>query len=318
MLRLVYTLVTILLQTATASAFGCRWMTHPVPDDSSHVWFRRTFTAPQQRAAALPRTAYISVASTGRFVLYVNGRNVSTALYAPERTEGDTTAVAITYDVKRFLRPDTNTIALLYCPSTTTRRQISVTYYGTAADNTPFATQGADGWLCRHADTRLTPEGGEAVNRGTYPFRWTDTDQPLALWLAAEEHTTAHADTLTDYGTTAEDICGYSPLHTNPLVDNAPHITSVQQPLYTERSKDTLTVHLAPARRHLVRVTLRGCRQGEQIRIGTLLYTCTGEMDEQAFARFTTTAENTITISGDRHFDTEQVQDIEDLQFNKT
>lgn len=72
-------------------------------------------------------------------------------------------------------------------------------------------------------------------------------------------------------------------------------------------------MHLVPNRRHLIRVTLRGCRRGEHIRIGNLQYVCTGEMDEQAFTRFSPTDQNTVTISGDRHFCCEQVQEVESI-----
>ena len=194
MLRLINILILFIASAATAAAstatagdFGCRWMSHPAPDDTSHVWFRHTLVTEEQD---IPRTAYIHVATTGRFVLYVNGRNVSTALFTPDRTPNDTTVMAISYDVRRFLRPDSNTIALLYCPSTRTRRQVSVSFYGIAADSSHFATNDTDGWLCRHADTWQTHDGGEAMNRNTYPYRWTDTDQPLALWQAVEQIST--------------------------------------------------------------------------------------------------------------------------------
>ncbi|WP_278794360.1 alpha-L-rhamnosidase N-terminal domain-containing protein [Leyella stercorea] len=340
MLRLINILILFIASAATAAAstatagdFGCRWMSHPAPDDTSHVWFRRTLVIEEPD---MPRTAYIHVATTGRFVLYVNGRNVSTALFTPDRTPNDTTVMAISYDVRRFLRPDSNTIALLYCPSTRTRRQVSVSFYGIAADSSHFATNDTDGWLCRHADTWQTHDGGEAMNRNTYPYRWTDTDQPLALWQAVEQistsqhHTTStphHHNTSTSqhlnttpsqHNTTstpisAEDICGYSPVHINPLVDNAAHMRRIYTPLFTEQSADTLIVHLVPNERHLIRITLRGCRRGERISIGNLHYVCTGEIDEQAFARFTPTSSNTIIITGDSHFRSEQVQEVESI-----
>lgn len=332
MLRLINILILFIASAATAAAstatagdFGCRWMSHPAPDDTSHVWFRRTLVTEKQD---MPRTAYIHVATTGRFVLYVNGRNVSTALFTPDRTPNDTTVMAISYDVRRFLRPDSNTIALLYCPSTRTRRQVSVSFYGIAADSSHFATNDTDGWLCRHADTWQTHDGGEAMNRNTYPYRWTDTDQPLALWQAVEQISTPHHHTTTPpqhHNTTppqhlntlpllsAEDICGYSPVRINPLVDNAAHMRRIYTPLFTEQSADTLIVHLVPNERHLIRVTLRGCRRGERISIGNLHYVCTGEIDEQAFARFTPTSSNTIIITGDSHFQSEQVQEVESI-----
>lgn len=214
--------------TATAGDFGCRWMSHPAPDDTSHVWFRRTLVIEEQD---MPRTAYIHVATTGRFVLYVNGRNVSTALFTPDRTPNDTTVMAISYDVHRFLRPDSNTIALLYCPSTRTRRQVSVSFYGIAADSSHFATNDTDGWLCRHADTWQTHDGGEAMNRNTYPYRWTDTDQPLALWQAVEQISTSqHLNLSTPHhnNTTTQHHLNISTLH---------HLNiTPPQPLYPPRT----------------------------------------------------------------------------------
>ena len=332
MLRLINILILFIASAATAAAstatagdFGCRWMSHPAPDDTSHVWFRRTLVIEEQD---MPRTAYIHVATTGRFVLYVNGRNVSTALFTPDRTPNDTTVMAISYDVRRFLRPDSNTIALLYCPSTRTRRQVSISFYGIAANSSHFATNDTDGWLCRHADTWQTHDGGEAMNRNTYPYRWTDTDQPLALWQAVEQISTSqHLNTTpSQHHTTttsqhlnistpisAEDICGYSPVRINPLVDNATHMRRIYTTLFTEQSADTLIVHLVPNERHLIRITLRGCQRGEHISIGNLHYVCTGEIDEQAFARFTPTSSNTIIITGDSHFRSEQVQEVESI-----
>ena len=342
MLRLINILILFIASAATAAAstatagdFDCRWMSHPTPDDTSHVWFSRTIVTSEKD---MPRAAYIRVATTGRFVLYVNGRNVSTALFTPDRQKGDTAVAAIAYDVQRFLRTDTNTIALLYCPSMRTHRQVSVCFYGIAADSSHFAVSGTDrpcfalngnaGWLCRHADTWQTHDGGEAMNRNLYPYRWTDANQPLALWQAVEETSTSQPlnttppqplTTTTPHHLTtinplsSEDICGYNPLRINPLVDNAARISRIYTPLLTEQSGDTLTVHLVPNRRHLIRVTLRGCRRGERIRIGNLQYVCTGEMDEQAFTRFSPTDQNTVTISGDRHFCCEQVQEVESI-----
>lgn len=348
MLRLINILILFIASAATAAAstatagdFDCRWLSHPTPDDTSHVWFSRTIVTSEKD---MPRAAYIRVATTGRFVLYVNGRNVSTALFTPDRQKGDTAVAAIAYDVQRFLRTDTNTIALLYCPSMRTRRQVSVCFYGIAADSSHFAVSGTDrpcfalngnaGWLCRHADTWQTHDGGEAMNRNLYPYRWTDANQPLALWQAVEETATSqpltttppqhlntptpqHISTSQHLNTintlSSEDICGYNPLRINPLVDNAARISRIYTPLLTEQSGDTLTVHLVPNRRHLIRVTLRGCRLGERIRIGNLQYVCTGEMDEQAFTRFSPTDQNTVTICGDRHFCCEQVQEVESI-----
>ena len=227
MLRLLHILILFIVSAATAAAstatagdFDCRWLSHPTPDDTSHVWFSRTIVT---SAKDMPRAAYIRVATTGRFVLYVNGRNVSTALFTPDRQKGDTAVTAIAYDVQRFLRTDTNTIALLYCPSMRTRRQVSVCFYGIAADSSHFAVSGTDrpcfalngnaGWLCRHADTWQTHDGGEAMNRNLYPHRWTDPNQPLAMWQAVEESSTSqHNNISTQHHNTS------TPHHLNPYI----------------------------------------------------------------------------------------------------
>ena len=146
----------------------------------------------------------------------------------------------------------------------------------------------------------------------------TSTSQHLNITPSHHPTTTTpHISTSQHLNTTtplsSEDICGYNPLRINPLVDNAARISHIYTPLLTEQNEDTLTVHLVPNRRHLIRVTLRGCRRGERIRIGNLQYVCTGEMDEQAFTRFSPTDQNTVTISGDRHFCCEQVQEVESI-----
>ena len=146
-----------------------------------------------------------------------------------------------------------------------------------------------------------------------------NTTTPHLNVTTSQHHTTPlHLSTpqhnnITTTPLSSEDICGYNPLRINPLVDNAARISRIYTPLLTEQSGDTLTVHLVPNRRHLIRVTLRGCRRGERIRIGNLQYVCTGEMDEQAFTRFSPTDQNTVTICGDRHFCCEQVQEVESI-----
>lgn len=313
-LLLSFLLLLALWIPAAAQQFSNSWMHCPEPDDTSHVWFCRTYL-PGQSAGVAPRAAFLHVATTGRFVLYVNGRNVSTSLFMPRRDGRDTTAVGYDFDVRRFLRSDTNTVALLYCPSSATRRQLSVAFYGVRADSSRFAMTGAEGWLCRRSEEWQTA-GGEALDRSVYCYNRADRNLPLALWTPAEgcewtSSTLPHP--FRDYGLAAEDIFGYSPLRPNILTDDAVHIQRVSRPLYTEQSGDSLVCHFAPGVYGFARVTLRGCRRGEMLRIGNLLYTCSGDNDEQAFARFTPANSNIVVITGDSHFKTEQVQLVEVL-----
>lgn len=322
---------------AAAQEFGCRWMACAEPDDTSCVWFRRTIVSPTGGAPARrPHEALLHVATTGKLIIYVNNRIVSPALYMPERASGDTSVVGFTLDVRRFMRPDTNTIAIAYCPSIRTRRQLSATLYGKRADGSRFAVSGVDGWLCRRADRWLTADGGEAADPASYPYPWTSPTQPLALWLAAEgyeskgydgksdeskgyeskeeENRTFVGKPMTDIGLDPSDIFPPSVVTHLPLAANGPVVKRVSQPLLTKQTTDSLVYGLPHDFSGFVRVTLRGCRRGERIRIGNLLYVCSGTDDEQAFASFVPYTGDSVVISGDSHFRSSQVQNVEAIE----
>lgn len=63
-----------------------------------------------------------------------------------------------------------------------------------------------------------------------------------------------------------------------------------------------------------IRITLREAKKGERLEINGLVYICSGEMDEQAFRRLSTSRQKSITIKGDRHFRKSQIQKIEGLE----
>lgn len=305
-----------------AQEFGCRWMACAEPDDTSCVWFRRTIVSPTDGSSMQrPCEALLHVATTGKLIIYVNNRIVSQTLYMPERANGDTSVVGFTLDVRRFMRPDTNTIAIAYCPSIRTHRQLSATLYGRRADGSRFAIGGVDGWLCRRANRWLTTDGGEATAPASYPYQWTSTTQPLALWLAAEgneskgdENRTFVGKPMTDIGLDPSDIFPLSVVTHLPLAANGPVAKRVSQPMLTGQTTGKLVYALPLNFRGFVRVTLRGCRRGEQIHIGNLLYVCSGTDDEQAFASFVPYMDNSIVIGGDRHFRSSQVQNVEAIE----
>lgn len=315
-----------------AQEFGCRWMACAEPDDTSCVWFRRTIVSPTVGSSKQrPREALLHVATTGRLIIYVNNRIASATLYVPERASGDTSVVAFTLDVRRFMRPDTNTIAIAYCPSTRTRRQLSATLYGKRADGSRFTVSGVDGWLCRRANRWLTADGGEASDPASYPYPWTSATQPLALWLAAEgnesqgneskvnesqndKNKTSVGKPMTDIGLDPSGIFPLSVVTHLPLAANGPVAKRVSQPLLTGQATDKLVYALPLNFSGFVRVTLRGCRRGERVRIGSLQYVCSGTDDEQAFASFVPYTGDSVVVSGDQHFRSSQVQNVEAIE----
>ena len=110
MQRLLFIILMLYATAVQAQQIGTKWMTAPTPTDSACQWFRHTFIADKS-----PRRASVCIASNSRFVLYVNGRNVSAALYMPNRKANENQPIAITFDVTRFLRPDSNTVSVLAC-----------------------------------------------------------------------------------------------------------------------------------------------------------------------------------------------------------
>lgn len=274
---------------------AAEWMSHPAADDSSEVWFRRTFVGKRR-----PHRASVRVATTGRFVLYVNGRNVSTALYMPQRGLGDTSVVSLELDVARFMRRDSNTIAVLYCPQTQTRRQVTVDFWGECADGTRFDYGSAQGWVCRKGAACLQGTGEEVDGR-LADVAWSHADVDYPLWLPVDR-TTGQAAWHTDGGARwGNDWTGHG----------AACVRAVLRPRFFDPGSHSAVYDFSPGFYGLVRVTLRGARRGHRLRIGNTTYTCSGEMDEQAYCRFAPSYMRRVEIAGDDTFQPEQVQDVE-------
>ena len=308
-MRLLHTFILLLftLTAVHAQQFGTEWMTSPSSTDSSCVWFRRTFVAHNP-----PKHASVCVAADSRFILYVNGRNVSTALYMPRHINAATSTMSVTFDVTQFLRTDSNTIALLVAPTAAMASpRLSVGFFGKDVHDTPFATCCTDGWMCSTASTRLTAHGELMDNRYQMPIYASYGDMITPVWQPAiDSHKDCHSVNK-DYGVAVESIFGHNPLRYNILDDNVVRVRRMISPRFFDRSDHSATYDFSPGFYGFVRVTLRGCQRGEHIYINGMEYICSGEMDEQAYCRFTARYMRCVTISGDRYFNPEQVQEIE-------
>lgn len=333
MQRLLFIILMLYATAVQAQQIGTKWMTAPTPTDSACQWFRHTFIADKS-----PRRASVCIASYSRFVLYVNGRNVSTALYMPNRKANENQPIAITFDVTRFLRPDSNTVSVLACPAishncSTTKRKtnnntnafispaIAVNFFGTTIDNHLFSYLSPEGWLCHSASTYITQDG-ELMDGRANAQLLAYGDIMLAQWQPAR---TLEGDFFTvnsltnnyknnaiiDFNLSYESLFGYHTHSYSTLKDNTVRAYKILRPRYFDLNGRTVTYDFSPGFFGFVRVTLRGCKRGEHIRIGNLEYVCSGEMDEQAFCRFTHQYARQIILSGDRWFKPEQIQEVE-------
>lgn len=299
--------------TSRAHLFCRQWMSHPEPDDMSMVWFRKTFVASDK-----PSKAFVSIATTGLFMLYVNGRNVSTACYMPQRTHEAATAV-MDFDIARFLRKDSNTVAVLYAPLDSSRQQLAVTYYGITRQGKRFAHAESDGWLCRKANSRMSVCGGEVMDARLGTYGWSHGDLCLALWLPASAAEPQCARPLSLYPTAAHTPrmqTHATQTQARPLQPDScgARIWAARSCKHVSRSDKSVVCDFSPGFYGLVRVTIRGARKGERIDIGPLHYFCNGQLDEQAYLRFTPFYGRKIEIKGDSRFSSQQITEVEVLE----
>lgn len=271
------------------------WISAPQPDSTAMQWFLRTY-----KQNGKPRKAYVSVATTGKTQLLVNGMNVSRNLFEPHRAQGDTSVVNIVYDVTPFLSRNANTISLWYCPTMphVGRRQVAVCYWGESADGTPFAFQSDENWACRRANRGLQPPESEWQDGCDKAVAWQINHADTISWQSPVRY--AHPETL--------------PSPTPSRLVCAPRVAKVYGPSYVDVRNDTLTCVFPHHFQGVVRITFRGTRTGEKVYINGFRYICNGATDEQFFSKFIVKPTYKLIVHGDKYFRSEHVQNVEAME----
>ena len=271
------------------------WISAPQPDSTAMQWFLRTYKQNDK-----PRKAYVSVATTGKTQLLVNGMNVSRNLFEPYRAQGDTSVVNIVYDVTPFLSRNANTISLWYCPTMphVGRRQVAVCYWGENADGTPFAFQSDENWACRRANRGLQPPESEWQDGNDKALPWQINLADTISWQSPVRY--VHPETL--------------PPATPLRLVRAPRVVKVFGPSYVDVRNDTLTYVFPHHFQGVVRITFRGTRSGEKVYINGFRYICNGATDEQFFSKFIVKPTYKLIVHGDKYFRSEHVQNVEAME----
>jgi hypothetical protein len=292
--RLFYILLFYVL-SASAQEFGTHWIAYPAVDSTSQVWFRQTYISNKR-----PVFAKITIATTGYCDLYVNEFNVSRDFLVPYRESKNDQPVGITYDVTRFLRTDSNTIAVWYSPSYPhiNERQISVCYYGKDWKGKNFAHFSDENWLCHLADRSLSANGTESQDGCFYPFYWKGNSFDPACWQSAVNVSDNDSPHFVDYSTSYP----------------AEKVNKIMVPKYFDVDGDSVYYEFGRGFYGTLRVTLRDCKIGEKIMIDGSEYTCNGKIDEQFYQKISTYHGNRIRIYGDEKFRRAQIQKIEAIQ----
>lgn len=279
-----------------AQEFGIHWIAAPQPDSTSHLWFRHTCIMEGR-----PRQASITVATTGYFKLYINQHNVGTALFYPSRQPYSNNVVTTSFDITRYMRNDTNVVALVYSPTFAhlNHRQLSVTLHGLTAMGQPFCTVSDGSWLCKPANSCINAWGGETIDGRSHTPSWKDTAFDLALWQPARPVTTGPT--------------GYAATPSSPA-DPLPVIVRRRSYDYFDPLLEAAEYEFGTAFRGRIRLTLREARRGQAIQVGRMRYICSGNLDEQAAPVFSIDTYRRVLVQGDRRFRREQITDIEAIE----
>ena len=301
--KLISLIITILwVLNSYGQEFGTHWIAYPLPDDSSEVLFRHVYIMRQR-----PRRAFITFASAGNVKVYVNERNISRQLFFTNETPE--TITLHTYDITRFMQPDSNVIAVWYAPSLKKHigKQLSLALFGTNSDGNAFYHEADGSWWCKklagsytHPDSLHTASLNETYDNQSYENEWKACDYQGSYWL---HPTGAPANQKFVYQSSAPCF---------PLQQQVLH--HVFSPM--AEGQDSLGIYYDFGRyfRGTIRITLRNAKKGEKILLNGLTYICNGDMDEQAFRRLSTESQKVVTIQGDKYFRKSQIQKVEALE----
>ena len=178
-------------------------------------------------------------------------------------------------------------------------------YYGTSHNGSAFYQQADESWSCSLSEgNRITQD---SIGNTIEVF---DNIQYDNSWKASDFLFPKSEKPVRRLFKESKGI--YTTLPTYPAYDN--RLRHVLLPI--AEYEDSLGLHYDFDRffQGSVRITLREAKKGERLEINGLVYICSGEMDEQAFRRLSTSQQKTITIKGDRHFRKSQIQKIEGLE----
>ena len=323
---------------AMGQTFGWSWIKASGQKGEGQQWFRRTYTH-----LGSVYDATLRVATTGYVKVYVNGRQVTTDPITPFRPTNSNEAVALTYHVAPFLRPDSVHIAVWYAPvpQAADSCQLAVNFFGEDVDGQRFGFQSDDTWLCRPAPAWYEADGDTVVEgydgRAMQP-EWTFGDTDWALWQPAEVVNDAKCRLVVEANSRERlrlkrvykaSLCNSVSPDNQYLTANDLSSSVNNQPLCANNQRNQINCRRVKAGNErvtavfsqpffgFVRITFRGARRGECVATDNgLAYICSNQIDEQLFGRFLPRVHNIFSILGDRRFQSSQVQYVEGLELS--
>lgn len=278
-----------------AQEWSTHWISYPLPNDSSEVFFCHTYLSSHK-----PQQAFLSFASSGRLRIFVNERNISRDIVF---NNPDTSVVTLqTYEVTNYLRTDSNIIAVWYAPEKDSNmsKQLSLEYYGTDDKGKDFYHKADGTWFCKRVEGCYVKEQNEWFDARQYDNNWKATDGDRSNWL---HPLGAFSSTKIQKTSSA------------PYLNKNYKLKNLLYPICTSVQKNEQTYDFGRVFEGTPRATIRDAHKGCVIEMDGLTYTCNGEMDEQAFRRFTSSSCSRLSIRADQNFKKEQITNVEGLEY---
>lgn len=240
----------------------------------------------------------------------MNGRNITRDVFLDNEaactssTHKAKSLLARTYDVSRFLRTDSNTIAVAFLPTTgmPLGKQLSLDYDGIDHDGNTFHHQADGGWQCLS-----TTNTRDTFDSNLYDNDWKESDTPGPEWLAP---TGAFESLTLEKDRQSLSIQMVRPPYSYYGTQN------ILLPLKESQGKSQATYDFGRSFEGTLRITLRDAKKGEHLYINGFTYICSGDMDEQAYLHLTCSRQRVVTITGDKYFKTSQIQNVEGLEYD--
>ena len=268
---------------------------HPTAEKGEEVWFHSILPINK-----LPDSASISISTTGFVLVYVNGRNATTATLWPYRPNNSPGIASQDIDITTLLSYGRNIISIWYapCPQPLSQTPGSIVNAFTASSQgyhigdcqisvcITTVTEGKEqrfcnterDWLCSIAAGKMTRKG-EDYDAMAYQQDWKSFIYAVTpLWIGAEKSMLSH-----------------------PILNDIPDIPlrarKIFEPISVYESNDTTRCYFPLGAEGQIRLTIRGARKGQEIDVNGMRYRCIGKMDEQFFTRFTTVKTDSIIIT---------------------
>ena len=303
----------LLLLSISAGVMNAKdryFICHPTAEKGEEVWFHSILPINK-----LPDSASISISTTGFVLVYVNGRNATTATLWPYRPNNSPGIASQDIDITTLLSYGRNVISIWYAPCLQPLSQTSgsignaftthsdiTSDRGSNAFTTQYqgyqtgdcqisvcittVTEGKEqrfcnterDWLCSIAAGKMTRKG-EDYDAMAYQQDWKSFIYAVTpLWIGAEKSMLSH-----------------------PILNDIPDIPlrarKIFEPISVYESNDTTRCYFPLGAEGQIRLTIRGARKGQEIDVNGMRYRCIGKMDEQFFTRFTTVKTDSIIIT---------------------